>query len=48
VTVRYTPDAYHNDDPGVVSIGGAVQMKAPMPGATVLNPSLIPQPSGAP
>jgi prepilin-type N-terminal cleavage/methylation domain-containing protein len=48
VTVQYTPDANHADDPGSVSLSGQTEVKAPVPGATVLEPALIPQPSGAP
>ena len=48
VTVRYTPDPQHPDDDGTVSMSSALGVKAPPPGATVLNPSLIPRPSGAP
>src|SRR5579884_582711 len=48
VTVQYTPDAHHAGDPGQVVMTGEAQVKAPVPGATVLNPTLIPQPSGAP
>lgn len=48
ITVQYTPDANRSGDTGRISVSGVAQVKAPVPGATVLNPSLIPQPSGAP
>jgi hypothetical protein len=48
VTVQYTPDANHRNDSGHVSMIGQMRVKSPLPGATELNPSLIPQPSGAP
>jgi hypothetical protein len=48
VNVRYTPDPYHQDDPGAVSMTGQAQVRSPVPGATVVNPSLVPKPTGAP
>ena len=48
VTVRYTPDPQHAGDSGSVTMSGELAVKAPFPGTTVVNPSLIPQPSGAP
>jgi prepilin-type N-terminal cleavage/methylation domain-containing protein len=48
INVRYTPDPEHSADPGLASTTGQTQVKSPMPGATVLDPSLIPAPAGAP
>lgn len=48
VTVRYTPDPQHRGDSGVVSLNGSLSVKAPPPGARLLQPGLIPEPSGAP
>jgi len=48
ITVQYSPDPNRSGDSGRISVSGVAQVKAPVPGATVLNPSLIPQPSGAP
>lgn len=48
VIVRYTPDPQHRGDSGVVSLNGSLSVKAPAPGARLLQPGLIPEPSGAP
>ncbi len=48
VTVQYTPDPGHAADPGRISLQGQVRVKAPLPGASVVDPSLVPQPGGAP
>jgi hypothetical protein len=48
VTVQYTPDPKHPGDSGTVSLNGTLMVKAPAPGATLVRPALIPQPSGAP
>ncbi len=48
ITVRYTPEPNRKGDDGVVTISGALQVKAPVPGATILESSPVPQPSGAP
>ena len=48
VHVQYTPEGRHSSDSGQVSISAQAQVEAPVPGATVLDPSLVPQPSGAP
>lgn len=40
VTVKYAG--------GAVALNGVLSVKAPAPGATLLQPALIPQPSGAP
>ncbi len=48
VTVRYTPEPGRGADPGVVSVSGEVDVKAPLPGSRVNRPGLIPMPSGAP
>jgi hypothetical protein len=48
VTVQYTPDPARPDDPGTVSLNGTLAVKAPTPGTHLVQPALIPQPSGAP
>ena len=48
VDVQYTPDGQRSSDSGLVSISAQAQVEAPVPGATLLDPSLVPQPSGAP
>lgn len=48
VTVRYTPDPDHFQDPGAVSIDGEALMQAPLPASTISPPALIAQPTGAP
>ena len=48
VTVRYTPQPGRSGDTGVVSVSGAVDVKAPLPGSSVYRPGLVPLPSGAP
>lgn len=48
VTVRYTPEPGRSNDSGVVTVSGAVAVKAPLPGSHVDRPGLVPLPSGAP
>lgn len=48
VTVRYTPEPGRDGDPGVVSVSGEVDVKAPLPGSQIERPGLVPLPSGAP
>ncbi|HET6895981.1 MAG TPA: prepilin-type N-terminal cleavage/methylation domain-containing protein [Candidatus Baltobacteraceae bacterium] len=48
VTVQYTPEPGRSGDSGVVSVSGAVDEKAPLPGSQVDRPGLIPLPSSAP
>lgn len=48
VTVLYTPDPDHPQDPGSVTVSGEARVKAPLPGSTVAPASLVPQPTGAP
>ncbi|HKU67105.1 MAG TPA: hypothetical protein VJP85_04940 [Candidatus Baltobacteraceae bacterium] len=48
VTVRYTPEPGRAGDPGVVSVSGELDAKAPLPGSQVNRPGLVPLPSGAP
>ena len=47
ITVSYPPSGIGNDS-GVVTVTGALRVKAPLPGAQLAGPDLIPQPSGAP
>lgn len=48
VTVSYSPDPDHPQDPGVVTLRGAAQVQAPLPASTVAPAPLVPQPVGAP
>jgi hypothetical protein len=48
VHVQYTPEPDRTADPGVVSVSGDVDAKAPLPGSLVNRPGLIPAPSGSP
>lgn len=48
VTVQYTPDPQHPGDSGTVTLNGTLLVKAPAPGATLVQPALVPQPGGAP
>ncbi|HEV2261689.1 MAG TPA: hypothetical protein VGR69_05315 [Candidatus Rubrimentiphilum sp.] len=47
ITVAYPPDPNHND-PGSVSVNGTLRVRAPLPGARVAYPVLVPLPPGAP
>ena len=47
ITISYPPGQYGGDS-GAVSIGGTLRVKAPLPGAQVERPALIPHPAGAP
>lgn len=47
ITVGYPPDPDRGDT-GTITINGTLQVRAPLPGARVLYPSLVPLPSGAP
>jgi type II secretory pathway pseudopilin PulG len=46
ITVSY-PAAQTGDDSGIVTLTGALRVKAPLPGAQVERPGLIPRPPGA-
>ena len=48
VTVLYTPDPQHPDDPGRVTLSGILTVKAPLPGAQIERPGFVPLPPGAP
>lgn len=48
VTVHYTPEPGRSGDSGVVRVSGEVSQKAPIPGAQLQEPGLIPAPGGAP
>jgi len=48
VTVVYTPDPQHSGDPGTETLSGNLNVKAPLPGAQVERPGLIPMPANAP
>jgi type II secretory pathway pseudopilin PulG len=47
ITVTYPP-GQDGADSGAVTIGGALRVKAPLPGAQVERPGLIPRPAAAP
>ena len=46
ITVTYPP-GQDGGDSGAVTIGGALRVKAPLPGAQVERPGLIPRPAAA-
>jgi type II secretory pathway pseudopilin PulG len=48
VSARYTPAPNRSGDTGAVSMSGQAYVRAPLPGATVFDPALIPKPSAAP